>query len=131
MAPGHRPARIPSGPSVIAARAASSVTMLNTTAAPTAVSRGVSRQSIPCSMSALALALVRLVPCTWLPGSRRPAMGAPIDPRPTNPILFISFPSVRCFDLGHVLAGELQARRSEDRVHLGGPRSEERRVGKE
>ena len=62
--------------------------MLNTTCAPAAASRGVSRQISPCPVSALALALVRLVPYTWLPGSRRPAIGAPIDPRPTNPILF-------------------------------------------
>ena len=57
-----------------------------------AASRGVSRQISPCSISALALALVRLVPYTWLPGSRRPASGAPMDPRPTNPIFFMSAP---------------------------------------
>jgi hypothetical protein len=64
-APGRRPARIPSGPAVIAARAASSVIILNTTSAAAATSRGVSRQMRPLAMSALALDRVRFVPNTW------------------------------------------------------------------
>ena len=56
---------MPSGPEVTAASAASSVTMLNTTSAAAATSRGVSRQMRPLSISAPALDRVRFVPNTW------------------------------------------------------------------
>ena len=55
---------MPSGPAVIASSAPSSVTMLNTTSAAAATSRGVSRQMRPWSISALALDRVRFVPNT-------------------------------------------------------------------
>ncbi len=86
--PAVRPARSPSEPAAIVSSAASSVTMLNTTSAVSATSRGVSRQTRPRSSSGSALALVRFQPTSgWPEASRRPATRPPIAPRPTNPIV--------------------------------------------
>src|SRR4051812_11550410 len=120
MAPGRSPARMPLGPVVIAASAASSVTMLNTTSAAAATFRGVSRQISPWSMSVAALALLRLVPYTRWPSSRRSASGAPMAPRPTNPMVVMALSSLGGFDVGDVLVGQLDAGRGEDRVDLFG-----------
>ena len=55
--PAASPASRPSGPAAIASSAASSVTMLKTTSAVSATSRGVSRQTRPSSSSGAALSL--------------------------------------------------------------------------
>lgn len=82
---------MPSGPVAIAVSAASSLTMLNTTSAAAAASRGVACQVSPRSISGCAFDSVRLVPCTSCPAaSRRPAIGPPIVPRPTNPTALIA-----------------------------------------
>ena len=53
---------MPSGPAAIASSAASSVTMLNTTSAASATSRGVSRQIESALDQRRGLGLVRFVP---------------------------------------------------------------------
>ncbi len=58
--PGRRPARIPSGPSATASSARAFVTMVKTTSAASAVSRGVPRSTSPASTSACAFSGVRL-----------------------------------------------------------------------
>ena len=59
-APRPSPATIPPGPSATARSAVSSVTMLKTTAAPSAAARGVAASFRPAASSARALSAVRL-----------------------------------------------------------------------
>src|SRR5215210_1995506 len=88
---------MPSGPPATASRAASSLTMLKTTSAAAAASRGVACHVRPRSISGWAFDAVRLLPCSWCPAaSRRPAIGPPIAPRPTNPTALIAFPRSAC-----------------------------------
>src|SRR3990170_342486 len=85
-APGRSPARIPSWPRPTALRAAVSVTMLNTTSAPSAAARGEPARVMPSATSGSAFSRLRLYPWTaWPAASRRLAMRLPMTPRPTKP----------------------------------------------
>src|ERR687889_666802 len=89
--PGPSPATTPSGPRVIASRAAVPVTMLKVTSAASATARGESAQAMPSAMSHSALARVRLWPITvWPAASSRLAIRPPMTPSPTKPISAMS-----------------------------------------
>ncbi len=84
--PAPRPARIPSGPSVMASSAAALVTIAKVTSEQLATARGESAHFIPLSISHCALDRVRLYPVTvWPLLSSRSTIWPPITPRPMNP----------------------------------------------
>src|SRR5918911_1073952 len=77
---------IPSAPSVTARTAAVFVTIVKTTSAASATSRGLSAHRMPASSSHCAFSSVRFQPVTvWPASSRRFATPPPITPRPTKP----------------------------------------------
>src|SRR5215213_7250792 len=90
-APSRRPESTPSSPPAIASIAAVFVNIVNSTSTDAASSRGVSAQAIPASSSGWAFSLVRFQPDSSCPlSSNRPAMPAPIAPRPAKPMRSIS-----------------------------------------
>src|ERR1700730_8956315 len=90
--PASKPARTPSGPSIMEFKASDVVTIENVKSQAVATSRGEAAHCIPFSIRRSALARVRLYPLTACPfWSKRKTISLPITPRPTKPSLAIAW----------------------------------------
>jgi hypothetical protein len=84
----ERPRAIPSSENTTPFNAAGSATIVKQASAPAAASAGESATVAPARPSCWALAAVRFhTDSSWPASSRRRAIGAPIWPKPQNPIL--------------------------------------------